>query len=304
MASLLVSVPVFLIIVAGWLFKKYKVVDEIWIHVLDRFAYYVSLPALIIVSFWNIDFSDKEFIKTAGWSALFVVGFMILAVIVLSFLRLSYKTKAAAFLVICTGNTVYMGFPIITNAFGNKILPMGSLVAVLYLILPILASIFVIRFWANGHRSILSQIIEFIKNPLTISAIIGVIVSFIPKQVFGIDLIYKALALLGATASPVALFALGSFLYKRFLKKNLGLVFWSSLIKIAGFPAVALLTGRMLGVAKPEFGLLVLLAAMPSAVTTFIIAEKFSLDEMTVGNAILVSTILSFFVIPLAVLII
>ena len=299
-----ISVPVFLIIISGWLFKKYKIVDEIWIHILNRFAYRVSLPALIIASFWNISFSDKISLMTAAWSASFIVGFMILSAIVISFLNLSHKTKAVAFLIVCTGNTVYMGFPIISNTFGSGSLPMGSLVAVLYLVLPILASIFMIRIWANSKKSISSQFVEFLKNPLTVSSVLGIIASFVPKQIAGVDLIYKALVMLGATASPVALFALGGFLYKRFLRKNFGLVFWSSFAKIAAFPVLALIAGKFLGIARPDLGLLALLAAMPSAVTTFIIAENFSLDEMAVGNAILVSTILSFFAIPLIVLII
>jgi predicted permease len=304
MTPFFISVPVFLIIAAGWLFKKYKIADEIWIHILNRFAYYVSLPALIIASFWNINFSDRYSLMTAAWSASFIVAFMILVVIVLSLFNLPHKTKAVAFLIICTGNTVYMGFPIIINAFGNGSLSMGSLVAVLYLILPILASIFMIRIWANSRRSFSSQVVEFLKNPLTISAVAGVVISFIPKQIVGLELIYKALALLGATASPVALFALGSFLYKRFLRKNFGLVFWSSFAKVAIFPVLAFIAGKIFGIAGPDLGLLTLLAAMPSAVTTFVIAEKFSLDEGVAGNAILISTILSFFAIPLVALII
>ncbi len=233
-----------------------------------------------------------------------MIAFMILVAIVLSFLSLPHKTKAAAFLIICTGNTIYMGFPIISDAFGGGAMPMGSLIAVLYLILPILASIFMIRIWANSHLSLSSQFIEFIKNPLMISAVAGVMASFIPRQAVGVELLYKALILVGATASPVALFALGSFLYKRFLKSNFKLVFWSSFSKVAVFPVAVFIAGKLMGIAKPDFGLMVLLAVMPSAVTTFIIAEKFSLDEIAVGNAILLSTILSFFVIPLAALII
>ena len=298
MAPFLISVPVFLIIAAGWLFKKYKIADEIWVHILNRFAYYISLPAVIVSSFWSADFADKEYLKLVGWSSAFILAFMVLTVLVLSLMKLSYKTKAAIFLIVCTGNTVYMGFPIITNAFGSGALAAGSLVAVLYLILPILASIFVIRIWANGRRSFASQLAEFFKNPLTISAIAGVAVSFVPKQILGMDIIYKSVSLLGATASPVALFALGAFLYKRFLKKDLALVFSSSLAKILGFPLLAYIAGNLISVPKNEFGLLVMMAAMPSAVTTFVIAEKFSLNEGAVGNALLVSTILSFFVIP------
>jgi len=297
MTPFLISVPVFLIIIIGWIFRKFRLVDEVWVHILNRFAYYVSLPALIIASFWNIDFSSRQALVLAGWSALTISIFMALVFIVLSFLKLPYKTKAAAFLIICTGNTVYMGFPIISSAFGQGALVAGSLVAVLYLILPILASIFIVRIWADKHHSVSSQLKEFFKNPLTIAAIAGIVISFIPKQIFGIDLAYKAISTIGLTASPVALFALGSFLYKRLLRRNLTAVFITSALKVAGFPLILFFASRSL-ISSDARSLMILLATMPSAVTTFVIAEKFSLDDTTVGNALLISTVFSFFAIP------
>lgn len=297
MTPFLISVPVFLIIAAGWLFKKYRIVDEVWVHILNQFAYYVSLPSLIIGSFWNINFSDSRFLALAGWSLAVIVALMAVVFLVLSFLKINYKTKTAIFLILCTGNSIYMGFPIIAGAFGQGILAAGSLVAVIFLITPILASIFIIRLWADTHHSLGSQIKDFIKNPLTLSAVAGVLISFIPKQIVGIDLIYKAVSLLGATASPVALFALGSFLYHRLLKKNLSTVFWTSALKVFGFPLAIYFTISGF-IAADTKNLFILLAAMPTAVTTFVISEKYSLDDTLVGNALLVSTVLSFFAIP------
>jgi hypothetical protein len=297
MAPFLISIPVFLIIIAGWLFRKYRIVDETWVHILNRFAYYVSLPALIVSSFWNIDFTNGQYLELVKWSTLTIVLVMVITFAALSLLKMPYRTKAAIFLIICTGNSIYMGFPIISNAFGQGALAAGSLVAVIFLILPILASILVTRLWADAHNSLSSQVMEFLKNPMTISAVAGVVISFVPKQIIGMDLLYKAVAMLGATASPVALFALGSFLYKRLLKRNMTSVFSTSLMKVFGFPLFVFIVAPHF-MSQDIKGLLVVLAAMPTAVTTFIISEKFSLDDTLVGNALLVSTVLSFFTIP------
>ena len=297
MAPFLISVPVFLIIAAGWLFRKYRIVDEIWVHILNRFAYHVSLPALIIGSFWNINFLDPNLLKLTGWSFAVIVAIMAVVFIALSLIKINRKSKIAIFLIICTGNSIYMGFPIITGAFGQGALSAGSLVAVIFLIAPILASIFVIRLWARAHNSFVSQINDFIKNPLTLSAIAGVVVSFIPKNIVGMDLVYKTVVMLGATASPIALFALGSFIYHRLLKSDLATAFWASAIKVFGLPLAVYFAVSGFVTADTK-NLFVLLAAMPTAVTTFIISEKYSLDDSLVGSALLVSTVLSFFAIP------
>jgi len=300
MSPFIVSLPVFLIIAIGWLFKKYRIVNEVWVHILNSFAYYVSLPALIVVSFWGVDFlsSDVQLIVRA--SILLTVIFSGIVLLALSLAPFSKKLKVALFLVATTGNTVYMGFPILSNALGDVSLRLGTVVAVVYLVVPILLSIFVIRWWIGKDHSLAHQLGGFIKNPLVLSIIAGIGISFIPKHWVIMQVIGDGLSMLALTASPVALFVLGAFLYKRFLRRHVGLVIGISVIKVAMFPALVwLLMGfDSFPLIAP---ILFLLAAMPAAVTTFVIAEQFDLDAGFVGNVLLVSTVLSFFAIPLAV---
>jgi len=296
MPTILLSLPVFLIIGAGWGFARFKVSNAVWVHILNQFAYYVALPALIIVSFWGLQFSDAATLSVLGWSVLIMTVYMALVLLVLSLTRFSLKTKGALFLIVTTGNTVYMGFPLVSAFLGKSALAHGSLVAVVYLILPLLVSIGVVKAWAHHHRSWGAHFVDFVKNPLFVSSVLGVVMSFVARSGIAWVWIHSSLSLLAATASPVALFALGSFLYKRFLRRDVLLVSVASVIKVMALPVLLVVLGALsLG---QSGALLVLLATMPVAVTTFVIAEKFSLNETLVGNALLVSTVLSFFVIP------
>ncbi len=298
MQVILISLPVFLIIIAGWFFRKFRVVDEVWIHVLNLFAYYVSLPALIVVSFWYIDFLEKGALSMLLESVGTILAVIVLFFVVISLLPVSKKTKASLFLVSVTGNTVYMGFPIMASAFGPEILALGTLAAAVYLIMPILAAIFVVRWWASKDHSLGKQFKDFIKNPLVIAALIGIAISFVPKGWVGFGVLQQGLAMIGATASPVALFALGGFLYKKFLKRNVGWVVGVSAVKVILFPFLIIGAGAV-GIGLFWEPVLVVIAAMPAAVTTFIIAQRFDLDQTLVCNALLVSTVLSFVTIPL-----
>jgi predicted permease len=104
--------------------------------------------------------------------------------------------------------------------------------------------------------------------------------------------------MLGLTASPVALFALGGFIYGRFLKKDLELVFLISLLKTAILP-LFIVAGSLILFKADSLKIIVLLSSMPVAATTFVIAEKFNLNKELVGNSILISTIVSFVVAPI-----
>ncbi|MBI3638375.1 hypothetical protein HY227_01365 [Candidatus Wolfebacteria bacterium] len=75
MSIFLISLPVFLIIFSGWILKKIKIAKDEWIHILNQFAYYVSLPALIIASFWDVDFASKNFLAITGISFITIILF-------------------------------------------------------------------------------------------------------------------------------------------------------------------------------------------------------------------------------------
>jgi len=301
MSTFLISLPIFLIILSGWLLKKFKIATDDWVHILNVFAYYISLPALIIASFWDINFLNKESWNIIFSSLLTLGLFSLVVFISLYFLKIKKDLKAAIFLTATVGNTIYMGFPLIELGFGKEFILNGALVGVIYLVAPILISIFIIRYWHNKERDIIKEISAFIRNPLMISVFIGIALSFL--KILSIDnfLIFsvkKSISMLGATASPIALFTLGAFLYGRFLKKDLGWAFFVSFLKIICFPIIVSMA-LFYFFKSGNYQILTLLSSMPVAVTTFVIAEKFHLNKELVGNSLFISTIFSFIVVPI-----
>ncbi len=301
MSTFLISLPIFLIILSGWLFKKFKIATDDWVHILNVFAYYISLPALIIASFWDINFLNKESWNIIFSSLLTLGLFSLVVFISLYFLKIKKDLKAAIFLTATVGNTIYMGFPLIELGFGKEFILNGALIGVIYLVAPILISIFIIRYWHNEEYDIVKEISAFIRNPLMISVFVGIALSFL--KILSIDhfLIFavkKSISMLGATASPIALFTLGAFLYGRFLKKDLGLAFFVSFLKVICFPIIVFIT-LFYFLKSENYQILILLSSMPVAVTTFVIAEKFNLNKELVGNSLFISTVLSFIVAPI-----
>lgn len=297
MPVFLISLPIFLIIFAGWILRKYKIVKNDWIHVLNHYAYYIALPALIVSGFWNVDFTKQESWLMVYFSVAATVLFCALVLSILSFVRIRTAAKAAIFLSATVGNTIYMANPVAEMVYGGNSLSQATLIGVILLVLPILLSIFVIKYWHNREYRAGKQFIAFLKNPLVVSTAAGIALSFVETDFGVISSLRKAIVMVGGTAAPVALFALGGFLCGKFMKTNLKEVISASFLKLVAFPAFvyAFLWFFM---KAGNLELYMLLASMPAAVTTFIIAEEFDLEKELVGNTILVSTILSFFVIP------
>ncbi|MDD5099116.1 MAG: AEC family transporter, partial [Candidatus Colwellbacteria bacterium] len=253
----------------------------------------------IASSLWSVNLLNAESLEAIQFGLLTILAFSFFLLIIISSTKLTNDIKAALFLIAATGNTIYMGFPIIELHLGGGALSAGALIGTIYLVVPLLISIFVIRYWHNNSHNLSRELVEFIKNPLIISVVIGIALSFVKADNIIIDGARKTLSMLGATASPIALFVLGGFLYGKFMKKNLGLVVLSSALKIAIFPLFVAIAYACFKFGNPNVS--ILMASMPVAVTTFVISEKFKLDSALVGNAVLLSTALSFIAIPIIV---
>lgn len=302
LSTIFISLPIFIIILAGWFFQRTKFMQGDWVHQANAFAYYVALPALIAVSLWDVNFRDPAILRLASLSVASMVAFLAILFVILALCRVKRETKAAIFLTAATGNTLYMGIALVDAGFGKDHIPAAALIGNVYLIIPLVLSMLVVRYWHTKDHSIAKELAEFMKNPLVLSMVVGVALSFIPVGISPIvGSIKKAMTMLGSTSSPVALFALGGFLYGKFLKKDLHMVMFIAALKMVAFPLVVFMVYRALDQgAHPEIP--VLLASMPVAVTTFVIAEKFKLNTALVGNAIVFATVISFITTPIILL--
>ncbi len=282
--------------------QRSKVMQGDWVHQANSFAYNVALPALVVASLWNINFRDTALLRLLGFSTLSLAAYLILLFIGLSMSRISNDMKATVFLTAGTGNALYLGIGLIQLGFGSDHLAAGTLVASIYFIVSFVVSVSVIRYWHTKNHNFADELVAFMKNPLVISVVAGVILSFISITKYPlIGTIKQALGMLGSTSSPVALFALGGFLYGKILKKDIGKVAMITALKMIAFPVIVFVLYRALyGQGSAEIP--VLLASMPVAVTTFVIAERFKLNTTLVGSAIVFSTIMSFFISPIILL--
>ncbi len=300
MQTILISLPVFLIIFLGWLFHKAKIIDKNWVHVLNSFAYYVALPSLIISSFWYVDFTNHNTWILISESIAIITFFSIFVFTILSLFKINKITKATILLGSIVGNTVFIGFPLVGMNFGEKYLLQASLIGSFFLIIPIvLVTIFIQRNNNSQKSNLKNELLNLAKNPLILSIIFGIISSFFTLEYKAFESIEKTIAMLGATASPIALFALGAFLHGQ-SKKNLKWSFIISFLKMIVLPVLAVLISLYI-FRNHNIKVLALLSSMPVAVTTFVIAEKFGLDKELIGDSILISTIFSFIIAPIVI---
>ncbi len=296
---LLTILPLFILIALGYGLRRFNVIKESWITVLNTFVYYVSLPALIVTNLSSLTGQLlSPLLSIAVINFLIVVSFSILLFIVLAILPIGNKLKSSAFVAVIMGNTVYLGIPLVQNILSSSasesLVGIVSIAGVTQLVTGMLVALIAIEFVYQKTRNWKLVTKHLVKNPLVISTIVGISLSLVSLPTMYTQIIETPISMIAATASPLALIAVGGFLYShnKFIYKEL--VALTSTLKLFGMPLLAWFVYQSFNLPKITGASTILMSAMPVAITAFIIAESYKLDSRFVAMVMLATTIASF----------
>jgi predicted permease len=196
------------------------------------------------------------------------------------------------------GNVTYLGLPVITETLGQQY----GYVAVLYDLLattPILLTVGMLtaaRFGSGKAVSLSSSLKRVFTLPPLWGVAAGAAVNVgsfpLPRPVI------DAAQLMGKAVIPVMIFTVGLALDFKDLRR-LPVAIPALAIKLLIAPVLAWQAGRMLGLAGEELRAVVVEGAMPVMVLSLVIADEFELDVPLAATCIAVSTVASFFTLPM-----
>lgn len=305
LSTLLVVLPIFALIFAGWLARRIGVLGAAATTELNRFVVFLALPALLF-----------DVTAHAHWSAIWKPGFIgafglsSLAIFALTVLIRRGEGRPLADAAVDGlnsgyANTGFMGFPLALVAFGPEALAPTTVATILTVCAVFAVAIVLIEtglrreaaaagqggargpVWRTVGRSLL-------RNPLLVAPALGALVPCLglalpaPVETF--------LKLLGGAASPCALVALGLFLaQKRGRQSGQGRVAGLLVgLKLAAHPLLAYGLGRYLFDLPPLLlHVAVLMAALPTGTGPFMLAEFYRREADLTATVVLVSTVLA-----------
>lgn len=298
LATLLVVLPIFALIFAGWAAAKTRILSGQASTELNRFVIYLALPALLFDITATTDLHEI-------WQPAFIGAFCLASFIIfgLAFLSPSNRgqnltTKAIDGLNASYPNTAYMGFPLSLLAFGSGALPLVAMATIITVCIIFAVAIILIEISRQKGRNPAKILIKtagsLARNPLLFSPAFGVIYSLsglgMPESV-GIFL-----KLLGGAASPCALVALGLFLAasKPMTRINMRSISYLVSLKLVLQPVLTYLAAVYIFQLPPLLThTAVLITALPTGTGPFMLAEYYRTDATITSNTILASTIIS-----------
>lgn len=296
-AVLEIVLPVFGLILSGYLVAKTPLLDESGIKGLNNFVFYVAIPVLLFRSMSQLSVPDTidPLMPVAYFSAAGIVyagGLLIARAI----FRLPFD-EAAMMAMGCTySNLLLLGLPLAFLAFGDEgLLAILLIISFHPLILITLTTIIVEL--ARGHRERSGRVLftslgALLRNPVIIGMIAGLLWGTtglgLPKPVATMA------DLLKAAASPTALFAVGASLTSFTIRGDAAQSATIIAVKLLVLPTLVwVMCTQVFGISTLWTAVATLAAAMPTGVNAFLLASANNTYLARSATAVLVSTALS-----------
>ena len=294
-AFLAALVPVILIVALGRFLGWRKVIpDEGWRGV-ERLAYLVLFPALIIRALANAPF------ETAPWklAVILLASQCLLGAFGLLARRWPGITRPAVGSIIQSNvrwNT-FVALSIGSALFGDEGLALVSIAAAA--MIPAANILSVAALTAHADRETVPKrnpVAELARNPLIIACIVGGLIAAAGIEIP--DLLDLTIDLLGQGTIALGLLAAGAGMDIAALgRAGVKTVTWS-LVRLVGLPVLAIAGALLIGLTGTPFAIAVICASVPTATSSYILARQLGGDAPLAANLIAMQTVLSFLTMP------
>jgi predicted permease len=291
---LTIVLPVFLVIVLGYLLKRLELIDATFLYQTNRLVYYICLPLLLFYKIGTADFFANFNGALVIGSALAIAAGFLLSYGYAALRGYPPAARGAFSQGAFRGNLAYMGLAIVFNAYGEAgltragilmgfLVPVLNLFAVLALLLPHRGN--------DGGQGAVFWVKQLVGNPLIIASFAGIAWSYLQLPVPVI--LDRSLHIATGMTLPLALIAIGGSFSLEKLKGDLVRAAFATGFKIIWLPLIAAGLLLLLGVGGQELAIGVLFAGTPTATATYIMAHQLKGDAELAGSIVMMSTALS-----------
>lgn len=292
-----IVLPVFAIMGAGYAVGRAGLLGAQASGALNAFVFYVALPALFFGSMAQMEVSQVfywPFIAAFGGGLIGTFGLALLVAVFVFPNRLAIHALHGMSAVF--SNTGYMGVPLLLIAFGDAGLLPGIIGTVITGVVMMAATTVLIELDGEGDETAAQlardALLGVVRSPLLLSAVAGLLWSWAGLPVPAP--LARFCDLMGSTAGPCALFAMGLFMVGKPLTAGLGEVGWLSVLKLLVMPGITYWLAFHVMEMEPVWAQgAVIQAALPTGALVFVLANQYGLYIQRATATIVVSTLLS-----------
>ena len=293
--SLNATVPIFLMMAAGYVLNRIGWFSDDLAEKANKFVFRIPLPVMLFVQLAKIDVRE-------AWDTRFVLfcfGVTILCIAAASLLSLLVKKKdirgefvQASY----RSSAAILGVAFISNIYGNS--GMAPLMIVGAVPLYNIMAVVVLELTNPEHKGIDKQVLKktligVITNPILIGIIVGMVWSLlrIPLP----NILDKTLTPVGNLATPLGLMAMGAaFDFKKAAGEIKPAVF-ASFMKLFGFVIIFIPAAVALGFRTEKLVAILVMLGSATTVSSYVMARNMNHEGVLTSSTVMLTTLFSSF---------
>jgi predicted permease len=288
-------IPIFAVVMLGWLARKKGFMPQAFLEPANRLVYYLAIPAMIFHAVSKASFRT-EFNATVLLITLSAVVLAYSGAWAVGRLTRWPAHRVGSFIQCAAhGNQGYIGLPVAFYFIGDGGFVKASIIAGFMMILQNILSVLALQAYAesgDGSGIRLRLVAEkLIRNPVIVSALAGVAVSL--SELTLPPIISRFLEVLGDLAPPMSLLLIGASLSLNAVRKMLLPVLGAVAIKISLLPCAGLALFMLFSVDAADYVPSMILLAAPTATVAYVMSKQLGGDELFASAAVSASTIFS-----------
>jgi len=289
-------VPIFLLILLGYAFKRAGFPGDGFWGPAERMAYYVFLPALIVRNLAAADLS----VLPIGRFGLTIAAACLAMTLVTLVTRPLLRVDGSGFSSVLQGAVrmnSYVGLAVAQALFGPEGLVVGAFfIAIAMPILNVICIAGLAAFAQNGKADFSSVPKQIVQNPIIVGCAIGWILNMASLHIPG--MLNAVLVILDRATLPVALLCVGAGLVIGLGSARIAAVFATCVLKLLIMPAIGIGAAHLMGVTGVPFAVIALFTATPASATSYVLASQMGGDAPLMAGILTAETILAAVTIP------
>jgi hypothetical protein len=294
--------PVFVLIVLGFVLKRTLMRLETQWHGLERLTYYVLFPVLLVQTLVKADLS-KVPVAGVGGALLLSVLVMSILCLVLRPLLARWDVNGPAFSSIFQGATrwqTYVALAVCGNLYPDIGLALASVAMVAIIPLVNVLSVAVLAHYASPERKSVGTIVmTVVRNPLIWACMIGVVINVLHVPLPRIW--HEVADALGRSSLAIGLLVTGAGLHLNGMLRPSAGATVGVFLKLILMPALAIPLALAFGLSGPNLVIVAACSAVPASSSAYVLARQMGGDAPLLAQIITLQTILAAVTMPIAI---
>lgn len=280
--------PMFFYMAAGFGLRKLNKLSEGTVAQMNKIIYSFCFPFVLFNNVYRVDIATAMNGPFIGVIAGVVVVTTLLLIVFIPKYTDSKPVQGSMMQGVVRGNSILFALPVVVSVAGPENTGLVALsIAVVVPFYNILCVI-ILETLRGGKASLGKLMMSILKNPIIIGTLAGLFVRLAGLRLPGY--VEQVVSNIAGLVTPLALVMLGADMHFSDTLKYKRELLIVCLLKLVVVPMVAILVMKALGFDRVAVTTAMALTAVPTAVSSYVMAKELGADGVLAGQIVAVST--------------